>query len=168
MRRWNCLLLLFLAGSAAAQTASVPRAAENIDVSIVNVDTVVTDKHGARIHGLRKDDFEIYENGVRQPITNFAEYASERQAASAGAALPSTTSAVAQYTQPPPRQRRTIIVFVERFQLPSFRSDPLFAAMKKLLHDAVRPGDLVTVVTWDHGVLGRRLDYTDNLDLIDK
>src|SRR5947209_19595342 len=112
MRRWNCLLLLFLAGSAAAQTASVPRAAENIDVSIVNVDTVVTDKHGVRVHGLRKDDFEIYENGVRQPITNFAEYASERQAASAGAATPNAAS---QPAQAPPPQHRTIIVVAERF-----------------------------------------------------
>jgi VWFA-related protein len=169
MRPRSSLLLLLVAGFAAAQAPpSVPRAGESIDVSIVNVDTVVTDKHGARIHGLRKDDFEIYENGIRQPITNFAEYASERQAASAGAALPSATAAATQRTQPPPLQRRTIIVFVERFQLPSFRSDPLFAAMKKLLHGAVRPGDLVTVVTWNHGVLGRRLDYTDNLDLIDK
>src|SRR5437764_15038593 len=111
MRTRSYLPLLFLAGLAAAQTPNIPRAGESIDVSIVNVDTVVTDKHGARIHGLRKDDFEIYENGVRQPITNFAEYASERQAASAGAAMPSTTSAVTQHTQAPPRQRRTIIVF---------------------------------------------------------
>src|SRR5947209_11548124 len=165
MRRWNCLLLLFLAGSAAAQTASVPRAAENIDVSIVNVDTVVTDRHGARIHGLGKDDFEIYENGVRQPITNFAEYASEREATSAGVAAPNAAPRTA---QPPPAQRRTIVVFVERFQLPSFRSDPLFAAMKKLLHAAVRPGDRVMVVSWNNGILSLRQDFTDSLPAIDK
>src|SRR3954466_171704 len=167
MRRWNYLFLLFLAGSVAAQTPNIPRAGENIDVSIVNVDTVVTDRHGARIHGLGKDDFEIYENGVRQPITNFAEYASEREATSAGVAMPSA-KLVTSAAQPPPAQHRTVIVFVERFQLPSFRSDPMFAAMKKLLHGTVRPGDRVSVVTWNHGVLGARLDYTDNLALIDK
>ena len=71
--------------------------AKRIEVSIVNVDTVVTDKQGRRVHGLRKEDFEIYENGVRQPITNFAEYASERDATPAGVATPSaiaTTAAV--------------------------------------------------------------------------
>jgi VWFA-related protein len=164
-------LLLFLAGAypATAQTpASVPRAAETIEVSIVNVDTVVTDKHGRRIHGLRKEDFEIYENGVRQPITNFAEYASEREATSAGAATPSANAEVPRAVQPPPAQKRTIIVFVERFQMAAFRSDPLFAAMKKLLHDAVRPGDRVMVVTWNRGILGTRLDFTDNLARIDK
>src|SRR5947209_3040148 len=44
----------------------------------------------------------------------------------------------------------------------------MFAAMKKLLHATVRPGDRVSVVTWNHGILGTRLDYTDNLNLIDK
>jgi len=167
MRRWNYLFLLFLAGSVAAQTPNIPRAGENIDVSIVNVDTVVTDRHGARIHGLGKDDFEIYENGVRQPITNFAEYASEREATSAGIATPSP-KVVLSAAQPPPSQHRTIIVFIERFQLPSFRSDPMFAAMKTLLHGSVRPGDRVSVFSWNHGVLGARLDSTDDVALIDK
>lgn len=172
MRRLSCLLLpLFAASLAAApQVTVVPHATESIEVSIVNVDTVVTDKQGHRVHGLRREDFEIYENGVRQPITNFAEYASEREATSAGAAVPSIAGEAAGATRPipPPPQARTIIVFVERFQLPSFRSDPLFAAMKRLLHESVRPRDRVMVVTWNHGILGTRLDFTDDLGLIDK
>ncbi|HEV7427944.1 MAG TPA: VWA domain-containing protein [Thermoanaerobaculia bacterium] len=169
MRHRTSLLLFAFAIAASAQTPPVlPRAGETIEVSIVNVDTVVTDKHGARVHGLRKEDFEIYENGVKQPISNFAEYASERDATSAGAATPSATSPAPRAAQSPPAQRRTIIVFIERFQLPAFRSDPMFAAMKKLLHGTVRPGDRVSVVTWNHGILGARLDYTDNLALIDK
>jgi len=170
MRLRPLFLLLAIALPASAQTpASVPHAGETIEVSIVNVDTVVTDKQGRRVHGLRKDDFEIYENGVKQPITNFAEYASERDAASAGAATPATAAReTAPHPAPPPAQPRTFIVFVERFQLAAFRSDPLFAAMKKLLHDAVRPGDRVSVVTWNHGILGNRLDFTDDLAKIDK
>jgi len=167
MRRWSFLLLLAL--PLAAQTPAVPHTGETIEVSIVNVDTVVTDKQGRRIHGLHKDDFEIYENGVRKPISNFAEYASAREATSAGAATPSAVNVAPQSPlQPPPPQRRTIIVFVERFQLPSFRSDPVFGALKKLLHDSVRPGDRVMVVTWNRGILGTLVDYTDNLAIIDK
>jgi VWFA-related protein len=166
MRSWSCLLLMSLAGFGTAQsTPNIPHAGETIEVSIVNVDAVVTDKRGARIHGLRKEDFEIYENGVRQPITNFAEYASERDAATASGAASNAAPGTA---QPPPAQRRTIIVFIERFQLPSFRSDPLFTALKKLLHGAVRPGDRVMVVSWNNGILGVRQDFTDNIGAIDK
>ena len=170
MRAWGSSLLLSIAVPifSAAQTPSIPRAGESIEVSIVNVDTVVTDKQGRRVHGLRKEDFEIYENGVMQPITNFAEYASEREASSAGVATPSAIAGGSHVAQPPPAQKRTIIVFVDRFQLPSFRSDPIFAAMKKLLHDSVRPKDRVMVVSWNRGILGTLVDFTDDLVLIDK
>jgi VWFA-related protein len=165
--RPSALLLLLPAAftiAAFAQTPVIPHAGEAIDVSIVNVDTVVTDKQGNRAHGLRKEDFEIFENGVRQPITNFAEYASARETTHAvDTAGQSSIAAL-----PPPPQPRTIIVFVERFELPSFRSDPIFGAMKKLLHNTVRPGDRVMVVSWNRGILGIRQDFTDDLVRIDR
>lgn len=179
MRPWSSLLLLSIAFpiSSSPQTPVIPHAGETIEVSIVNVDTVVTDKQGRRVHGLRKEDFEIYENGVRQPITNFAEYASAHDSASvasSAATPPSAATATTPQAAPPnaplpsQSQPRTIIVFVERFQLPSFRSDPLFAAMKKLLHDTVRKGDRVMVVSWNRGILGMRQDFTEDLVRIDK
>jgi VWFA-related protein len=162
MRSSSCLLLLLLAVPASAQTPAVPHAAESVEVSIVNVDAVVVDKQGHRVQGIRRDDFEIFENGVKQPITNFAEYAHTEQSAVAG-----VTAAVAA-PQPPPPQQRSIIVFVERFRLPSFRSDPMFGALKKLLHDSVRSGDRVMVVSWNHGIAGMRQNFTDDLAKVDK
>ena len=40
--------------------------------------------------------------------------------------------------------------------------------MKKLLHDTVRKGDRVMVVSWNRGILGMRQDFTDDLVRIDK
>jgi VWFA-related protein len=163
------LLSIACAFPAAAQSPAIPHAGESIEVSIVNIDTVVTDKHGHRVRGLGKDDFEVYENGVRQPLTNFAEYGAEAKASSAGTVTaPAATAVPRTAPLPPPVQPRTIIVFVERFQLPSFRSDPVFAAMKKLLHETVRKGDRVMVVTWNRGILGMRQELTDDLVRIDK
>jgi VWFA-related protein len=172
MRAWSSLFLLLILFPllATAQTPATPRAGETIEVSIVNVDTIVTDKHGNRVRGLRKEDFEIFENGVRQPISNFAEYASVNKSRTSKPVLEeaSTSSAPSASPLPPPPQPRTIIVFVERFQLPSFRADPVFAAMKKLLHDTVRKGDRVMVVSWNKGILGMRQDFTDDLGRIEK
>ena len=166
MRSSSCLLLLSLAlpAFAAPQTPAVPHAAESVEVSIVNVDAVVVDKQGKRVSGLRRDEFEIFENGVRQPITNFAEYSSAppQQSATVSAQIPAIAP------QAPPPQQRSIVVFVERFQLPAFRSDPMFAAMKKLLHDSVRPGDRVMVVSWNQGIVGIRQNFTDDLAKVDK
>jgi len=167
MRSPSCLLLLSLAlpAYAAPQTPAVPHAGESVEVSIVNVDAVVVDKQGHRVQGLRREDFEIFENGARQPITNFAEYSSapaQQQTANVTAQIPVAAS------QAPAPQQRSIVVFVERFQLPAFRSNPVFAAMKKLLHDSVRPGDRVMVVSWNQGIVGIRQNFTDDLSKIDK
>jgi VWFA-related protein len=148
-----------LSGLPAAGPAQRPTAGETIEVSIVNVDVFVTDKSGNRVRGLTRDDFEVFENGVKQPITNFAEYAGQDDA-TAGVELNASPIASP--------QKRTIAVFVERFRLPKVHADPVFTSMKKLLRDAVRPGDAVTVVTWYKGRLTTIQTYTDDLAAIDR
>src|SRR3954470_1065003 len=44
---------------------------EKIDVSVVNVDVTVTDRHGQPVSNLTRNDFEILEDGKPQPISNF-------------------------------------------------------------------------------------------------
>jgi VWFA-related protein len=143
-----------------------PTAGESIDVAIVNVDVFVTDRAGNRVYGLKKDDFEIFENGVRQPISHFAAY-NGRETGTVGVEAGADPVAEAA-PAPPPRQRRVIAVFVERFRLPQPLAEPVFASMKKLLRDTVRPGDAVTVVTWNDRRLTTLQAYTDDLAAIEK
>src|SRR5215218_5990767 len=117
---YGALLLLPLLASA-QQKPNIPGLGASIEVSIVNVDVFVTDRAGDRVHGLTKDDFEIYENGVKQPISNFTEYVAEPVAVDAATA---PDKAPAPAAAP---QQRTIILFVERFYLPRFRAEPMFA-----------------------------------------
>jgi len=42
-----------------------------IQTELVNLNVVVKDREGRRITGLRKEDFEVFEDGSRQEITNF-------------------------------------------------------------------------------------------------
>ena len=156
------LFLAFLTG-AGPQKPNIPGIGETIEVSIVNVDVFVTSKAGNRVRGLTKEDFEILENGVKQPITNFAEYAGEQSAEPVAAG--EAPKAAAPLALP---QKRTVIVFIERFYLPKFRIDPLFASMKKLLHEAIRPGDRATIVTWNRGVLLTHQEFTDSLPALDR
>src|SRR5438876_9254865 len=55
-----------------------PALQETIEVNLVNLDVFVTDKSGARIRNLTKNDFEVFENGVKQIISNFIEYSDGR------------------------------------------------------------------------------------------
>src|SRR5947207_5107605 len=104
---------------AAAITRVVPRSGETIDVSIVNLDVIVTDKRGHRVHGLTKDDFEVFEDGKPQSISNFAAYAPEPKSVVTDSKTTLTTPVV----ETPKRQHRTIVVFIEYFKLPAFRTE---------------------------------------------
>ncbi len=42
-----------------------------VETEIVSLNVVVMDRQGRRISGLTKDDFEVYEDGLRQEITHF-------------------------------------------------------------------------------------------------
>jgi Ca-activated chloride channel homolog len=61
------LLLLIQPLAIFAQEAPVAK----IDTELVNLNVVVTDRQGQRVRGLAKDDFEVYEDGVKQEISHF-------------------------------------------------------------------------------------------------
>ncbi|HEX7708470.1 MAG TPA: VWA domain-containing protein [Thermoanaerobaculia bacterium] len=156
-RTCNLLILpfaLLLLGATQGRPDAIPAAGETIEVSIINVDVVVTDKAGNRVRGLTSDDFELLENGKKKAISNFAEYSS------------GVESGVVAEEGEAEAERRTIVVFVERFHLPLSQSKPLMAAIKQMLRDVVRPGDAVSVIAWD-GEIDTLVEYTDDLEPVE-
>ncbi|HJW94635.1 MAG TPA: VWA domain-containing protein [Thermoanaerobaculia bacterium] len=150
-----------------------PKLGETIDVSIVNVDAIVTDSHGNRVRGLTQDDFQIFENGKLQPISNFSEIGDGN---GVGQALSLSADRHARERQAGERQAgelvvhhqpRTIVVFIEHFRAPDFRRDPFFNGLHDFLHRTVRPGDSVKIVTFGRK-METRLAFTDKLDAIDR
>jgi Ca-activated chloride channel homolog len=43
-----------------------------VNVARVNIGVIVTDAHGKFVEGLRREDFQAFDNGAQQPITDFA------------------------------------------------------------------------------------------------
>lgn len=145
IRRFLSLLLfvpLVAAGADSKQQKPVlPSLAESIEVSIINLDVVVTDSKGNRIRGLKRDDFDVLENRKRQSISNFAEYSSLADPGTVSVDAPENVEAT-------PRQRRTFVLFVEQQQLVAFEAQRMIASIRDLLHDTVEPGDAVSFVLW--------------------
>src|SRR5690242_21652868 len=50
---------------------------EVMEVGLTSVDVVVTDRDGHPVTGLKPADFEVYESGKLQQITNFSEVGSK-------------------------------------------------------------------------------------------
>lgn len=139
----------------------LPATGESIDVSLVNVDVFVTDRRGQRVTGLTTADFEIRENGRVQPITNFAEYRPEHADQRTG------NTRIADAHTAAPHSKRTILFFVERFSVPSFHTQPMFAQLRKTMHEVVRPGDSAAVVFWDQYSAFTLQTFTDDTSLLE-
>src|SRR5687768_82266 len=91
---------------------AIAQITETIEVRITNIEVIATDSSGKPVHDLTREDFELFEDGKRQPITNFYEVRSSAVAAEPVAAVPDSGSVV----QAEQRQRK-IIVFIDNVTL---------------------------------------------------
>lgn len=128
-----------------------------ITTNLIQIDAVVTGKDGKPVTDLTAADFEIFENNVKQEITNFSFVS----------ALPEKTETIekAEKSSPPvaappvpigrirPEQiRRTVAVVVDDLGL-SFESTAYVrGALKKFVDEQVQPGDLVAIIRTGGGV----------------
>lgn len=172
-RRTVAAATLVLATAAVAadtpKQKELPKLVENIDVRVINVDVVVTDKKGNRIHGLTKDDFEIYENGKAKTISNFYEVESKPKPAPAAAA---TTTApqperptLAQIEQIPDNQKRRIIFYIDNLSLMPFNRNRVFKEMKAFAKSVLRPGDEAMVATFNRSMKVRAAFTRDPIQI---
>ncbi|HEV7766663.1 MAG TPA: VWA domain-containing protein [Thermoanaerobaculia bacterium] len=153
-------LLLLLTGST---TAQIPSLGETIEVAIVNVDVVVTDSDGKRVHGLTRADFEVLEDGKPQELSHFAEY----RGAAARAVMTVEGEPTVERAPDQPSQRRTLVIFIEIFKLPNFRVEPFIGSIKKVVRETIHGGDSVSLVTFD-GKANVLLESTSDVDLVEQ
>jgi len=147
-------ILLCLPSAANGQQKLV----ETIEVRVTNIDVVVTDGKGNPIVGLNKDDFEIFENGKRQPITNFYEVRPESVNTVAGMPPPDESVAA-----PAEVRQRRIIFFIDNASLHPLRRNEVFASIDKFFDKLFQPGDQAMVVTWNRS-LRMVSPFTDDAD----
>ena len=120
---------------------------ERIDVNVVNVDVVVTDRDGRLVSGLTRDDFVILEDGEEQPITNFYAIQQGRVLADDGEDWSSIEDGS-------PFRRRMVLLFDNNFLDKTERRRALRSVHEFLDHkfdetyewSVVAVGDEVTVV----------------------
>ena len=137
----RALVGTLLAPSMVAQTPMK----EVIYVRVTNVEIIATDSKGNHVPGLTRDDFELYENGKQQPITNLFE-------ANAGA----SADAARKTTLP----RRIVIYLDDSTLLPNNRK-PIIPALKKLVADTMTSDDQMMIVTFNQSSK-TRLPWTND------
>src|SRR5689334_5076577 len=111
----------------AQQPTPTPRPANDTDVvkistNLIQVDVTVTDKNGKIVRDLKPEDFEIYENGQKQQISNFSFINNAREmAVKPEDSAPKTQAPLPPTPVRPDQVRRTIALVVDDLSL-SFES----------------------------------------------
>ena len=153
---------------------------ERMEVSTVNVDVFVTDKKGRPITGLAVEDFELYEDGRRVPISHFLAVEKRRPVRTVDAAglkdLP-TGGERRTRLEPlplPDDQRVYLIIYVDNFNIRPANRKWVMGSLRSFLYQHIHDYDYVMLVTYDRDIHVRQ-SFTDNpeevmvaLDVVDK
>lgn len=132
---------------AAYGQVELPRLTEVVEVRVTNIDVVVTDERGARVHGLTKDDFAVYDGDTAQEITNFSEFAAAASRRSAPA-MPATSASTAVGDDVPPRH---IVIFFDNLSTNTQDRKRVATALAELIRD-LRPVDDAMIVSWNRSL----------------
>lgn len=126
-----------------------------ISTTLIQIDATVLDKSGKIVRNLTADDFEIYENGRKQKITNlsFIEPA-PMAAAAATTERSSTVEKLSSSTKAPPlpvklkteQIRRTIALVVDDLGLSFETINHVKDGLKKFVDQQMQFGDLVAII----------------------
>ena len=166
MRPKLILLVTILGGLAAAalaqdQQLEIPKLTETIDVRVINLDVVVTDRKGNTITGLKKEDFVVLERGVPKEISNFYEIRAAALPAAAQPGAQPTQVAVAGTEEVPVQLKRRVVFFVDNLSLAPFNRNRVFKSMKEFAAQILRPGDEAMIATWNRS-MKVRLPFTND------
>ena len=123
---------------------------EVIEVRIANFDVVVTDREGKHVRGLSRDDFELYEDGKLQEITNLSEFAEGPADQSGPAApLPAAGSSEAASAEAPPG--RQVVIFFDILTTSTFERKRAIESMGRFVA-GLRPQDQVMILSWNRSL----------------
>ena len=144
MRKWP-LLLAFLGASLVALRPQEPPSFKGGGMTVL-VDVVVTDKSNRIIHGLKPEDFAIYEDDVPQKIENFRVFqpevrlAADKKPADVPQILSAPGSTQIQVVKP------NLIVILLDYATTDFENQKLVEeASTKYIRENLKPNDLVAI-----------------------
>lgn len=124
-----------------------------ISTALIQLDVTVTDTKGNAVKDLKPEDFEVYENGERQKITNFSFISSVREKTEPVKNANEKVSVPVPSAELKPEQvRRTMALVVDDLSLSFQSAYYVRRALKKFVDEQMQEGDLVAIIRTGAGI----------------
>ena len=125
-----------------------PDQAVRLKTDLVDIRAVVTDNHGKPVTNLKKEDFEVLENGHSQPLTFFS--AEDLKAAPAVTRPPVAAQGAKGSAAPP--TRRTVVFFVDTLNMSTLSLLRVKGVLLNMIDQRLGEGDVAAVVATTGGL----------------
>lgn len=138
------------------------RFVDTTEVTLINVDVTVTDRRGNPVTDLTPEDFEVYQNGERQSITNFAIFT--RQGRRGVPSVPTVAREPGDSGEPeveqgegqpawlPEREPRYIVLFVDNENLHPFNRNRIINQTVDWIRNQLAEPDQMMVVSYQRSL----------------
>jgi len=151
------LLAAALAGSETRAAETAPPLVRSVEISITNVDVVVTDAKGRPVTDLTPLDFVVMQEGKAQAISNFSFVRNTNApAVPAAETAPSGPSPAASPAPVPPGPAGArLVVFLDFLHMTAPNRNSAVASLAEFLPRTLGPRVEVQIVSWDRALRPR-------------
>lgn len=149
---------------ATAPARGLPPVAESVEVSITNVEVVVTDSKGKRVSGLTKDDFQVLQDGVPQTVTNFYAVTGGKLLLEDGKAVSIEEPKSAELV--PEELKARYILYVDNLNIQPQNRNRMFKRLKEFVQQTVGKQAEAMVVVFNRSLKVRRKFTSDPAEIL--
>jgi VWFA-related protein len=148
----GALVFLWTAGVAGAQQAG-GLFFDTVEVRVVNVEVLVTDKDGNAVTDLAQEDFAVFEDGKPVEITNFFAVEGRKVKRDVESESASGDLVAEELFYAPETRRLNLILFIDNLNMRPENRNVVFHEVAGYMRERLDPRDRVMVVS-----LGRQLE----------
>ncbi len=148
-----------------AQTATEPQVTFKVEINYVEVDAAVFDRQGGFVRDLKRDDFEVVEDGVPQDITAFTQVNIPIERAEPAPLQAATIIEPDVISNARPFEGRVYVIILDDKHTAALRSAQTKKAAEQFIGRYMADNDLAAVITTS-GQGGGTQEFTSNKRLL--
>ncbi len=142
----------------------IPPVSERVEVSVTNVEVVVTDSKGNRVAGLTRDEFEVYQDGLPQKISNFYAVSGGKVLLDDGKVVGLDSSEAK--SEIPSELKAKYILFIDNLNIQPQNRNRMFKSLEEFVKQTIGPRAEAMVVSYNRSVKVRHKFTSEASEII--